>query len=125
MSSYWDYLQDSLKDPFTNPIASPIWALYNKAYDESHGGNRYALSKVPILGYYKKFRDAMQQAEDTYNNTGKDPAYSTRFNGPGFESVYGGALAGGGAVGMARSLSTVYTPEVIEDVSKTFNGMYR
>lgn len=124
MSDYWDYLVGSLKDPFTNPFASPLWALYNKAYDESHGANRYWMSKIPGFGWYRKAKDSAQEAQDYYNNTGQDPAYSTRLLGPGFESLYGSVAAGAGVARMASSLSAMYTPEVVEDVSRKFNNMY-
>lgn len=125
MTDYWDYVVNSLKDPLTNPLLAPVWALYDKAYDESHGADRYYLSKIPIFGHYRRFKDSAKEAQDQYENTGKDPAYSTRLNGPGFESLYGGALAGGAVAGMARSLDVMYTPEVVEDVTAKFNGSYR
>lgn len=125
MSSYWDYFKRDIRNPITTGPAAFIHAAYDKLYDESHGANRYWLSKVPVLGWNRKMRDAAQEAEDVYQNTGKDPAYSTRINGPGFEHLYGSAAMGAGAVGMARSLAAMYSPEVIEDVGKAFNGMYR
>lgn len=125
MSSYWDYLVNDLKNPISSGPAAFIHAAYDKLYDDSHGSNRYLLSKVPGLSWNRRLRDAAQEAEDYYNNTGTDPAYSTRLTGPGFESLYGGSAAAAGAVGMARSLATMYSPEVIEDVGTKFNGMYR
>lgn len=124
MSSYWDYVTSSLKDPFTNPFTAPIWAAYNKWYDESHGSEKYIASKVPIFSWYRRFRDAAKSAQDSYDSTHTDPAYSTSLRGPGFESLYGGAVAAGGVARMASSLSTMYAPEVVEDVGTRFNHMY-
>lgn len=123
MSSYWDYVLSSLKDPFTNPMLSPVWGAYNKWYDESHGSSKYYASKFPVLSWYRRFRDSAQAAQDTWDKTGTDPAYSTRLRGPGFESLYGSAIGAGGIARMSSSLATVYTPEVVEDVSK-FNYSY-
>lgn len=125
MGSYWDYLKRDIRNPLTTGPAALIHAAYDKFYDESHGSKKYYLSKLPVLSWNRRLRDAAQAAQDRYDNTGTDPAYSTRLVGPGFESVYGGAAAGGGIARMASSLSTMYTPEVIEDVSMKFNGMYR
>lgn len=125
MSSYWDYLRRDITNPITSGPAAFIHALYDKAYDESHGANRYWLSKVPILSTNRSLRDAAKQAQDTYDNTGKDPAYISRNPTPGFERVLGDVGASAGTVGMARSLSTMYSAEVIEDVGTKFNGMYR
>lgn len=121
MSSYWDYLKGEWKNPLTIGPASFIHAAFDKLYDESHGAQKYYLSKTPILGWVRRLKDAAKQAQDTYNNTGKDPAYSTRLNGPGFESLYGDVGAGVGAVRMARSLSAMYSPEVIENVGFNAN----
>lgn len=125
MSSYWDYLRQDLTNPITSGPAAFLHAAYDQLYDNSHGSSRYYLSKIPGLSWNRRIRDAAKEAQDKYDNSGKDPAYITRINGPGFESLYGGAAAGAGAVGMARSLAAMYTPEVVEDVGSKFNGMYR
>lgn len=119
MSDFWDYLKDF--DPMWEGVGSRI---YDYFYDNSHGGDRYVLSKLPFFSWHRNFRDAIQKAEDSYRNTGKDPQYIDRLRGPGFESLYGGGAVGGPVARMARSLSAVYTPEVIEDVGKAFNNMY-
>lgn len=116
MSSYWDYLSSALRTPLTTGPAAPIWAAFNQLYDNSHGSDRYWLSKVPILGWGRKWSDEAQQAQDQYNNTGTDPAYIDRINGGGSIGPLGGIGLGTGAVKMARSLAGVYTAEVIEDV---------
>lgn len=125
MSSYWDYLARDITNPITSGPAAFIHALYDKAYDESHGSKRYWLSKIPILSTNRNLRDSAQAAQDSYDNTGTDPAYIFRNPTAGFERVLGDVGASAGTVGMARSLASVYTPEVIEDVGSKFNGMYR
>lgn len=73
----------------------------------------------------RKLRDSAQSAEDRYNNTGTDEQYISRVGGTDATALLGDVGMGAGVVGMARSLSDVYRPEVVEDVGKKFNGMYR
>lgn len=118
MSSYWDYLKNALKTPISSGPAAFLHAGYDMLYDNSHGSDRYWLSKVPGLSWNRRMRDEAKQAEDRYQNTGTDEAYINRVNGFDGSSLYGGTGSAVGAVRMARSLTGVYQPDVIEDLAR-------
>lgn len=128
MSSYWDYFGRAMRSNGYLPnavIPSALEALYNRSYDNSHGSARYwhkALGGPFALK--RRMSDSAKEAEDTYRNTGVDSPYIDRYGGPSLGAVVGLAGGSGGAVGMARSLSDLYTAEVIEDVQKSSNFMY-
>lgn len=121
MTDYWDLIQSRFTS--NNPIE---WAydFYKKAYDDSHGGLRYGLSQIPFFGQLKRFEDSWQQWEDTYNNTGKDPVYSTRYGGNDLNSAVNVGGSSNPISRMARSLSDVYSPDVIENLSPRPRIMY-
>lgn len=119
MTSYWDYLK---KDWHYGPVLSFAKARYDQAWDESHGSNKYWLSKVPIWGQMKKWEDEAQQWQDQYNNTGKDPTYSTAYgNSSPFGASVGMAAGAAGAAKMVFSLSEMYSAEVVADVGYNVN----
>lgn len=126
MSSYWDYLGRSFKNPITSGPAAFLHAAYDMAYDNSHGSSRYWLSKVPGLSWNRRMRDEAQQLQDQYQNTGKDPAYINRIAGFDGSSLYGGIGSGAGIARMARSLTDLYPADVAESFDKPshFMGMY-
>lgn len=115
MSDYWDYIKDVMANygNWNNMFQS----LYNRAYDDSHGSNRYWLSKVPWLSTWRRYKDEAQQMQDRYDNTGIDEAYITRVGGFDGSSVAGDLSSFGNRAGrMARSLSSCYPVEVLENV---------
>lgn len=121
MSSYFDYLGSYGRYvPFIGG-SEFLYRQYKKAYNNSHGGNRYLLSQIPGFGQRLSLEDAYRMKEDQYRNTGIDAEYVQRIN-----NVDGGGLSSTAstAVKMARSLSEVYTPEVIENVGSNFNYSY-
>ena len=123
MSDYWDYVKDAMAN-YGN-INNMFQSLYNRAYDDSHGSTRYWLSKVPWLSTWRKYQDESKQAQDRYDNTGVDEAYIDRvigFSGADFNSTLSGVA--GRTMRMARSMATLYVPEVVEDVGSRFNNMY-
>lgn len=121
MSSYFDYLGSySRYVPFIGGTEY-LYSRYKKAYQNSHGGNRYLLKSIPGFGQRLALEDAYRQQEDRYNNTGIDAEYVQRINN---NEMSGLTNTVGSAVKMARSLSEVYTPEVVEDVGSKFNNSY-
>lgn len=91
--------------------------LHRYAYDHSHGGARYLLSQVPVLGQSVQMFDRAKYYEDVYKNSGVDPLYSQNYGSSGTATL--GAIAASGAkLGrMAKSLSGVYGADVIENCS--------
>lgn len=121
MTDYWDFIKSRVSSH--NPVEW-MYDIYKGAYDDSHGGLRYTLSQIPFFSHLKKFEDTYKQWEDQYQNTGVDPAYSTVYNRTDLNAAINSGGVGGMASKMARSLSDVYSPEVVEDVMNKFNHTY-
>lgn len=121
MTDYWDFLKSRATSH--NPVEW-MYDLYKDAYDDSHGGFRYTLSQIPFFSHLKKFEDTFKQWEDQYQNTGTDPAYSTVYNRTDLNAAINSGGIGGMVSKMARSLSDVYNPDVIEDLNPHSQNMY-
>lgn len=120
-----DYVNFLRKFGVTGSAAANAQALFNQLYDRSHGSDRYWMSNTP-WGLMRKLEDKAKRAQDEYDNTKKDPAYSDHYDSAASGVVSG--LAGGigsRLPGMARSLAAMYTAEVSEDVSKAGKNMDR
>lgn len=111
MTSYADYMGSNA---FSNAYKF-YQKLMDDLYDQSHGASKYALSQLPLSGYIRRQRDEGRRWEDSYNQTGIDPVYSSAYGhsgSAGLLGIFGGAA---GVRRMARSLSEMHTPEVMED----------
>ena len=124
MTSYWDYLKRDISTPISSGPAAFIHALYDKAYDESHGARRYWLSQLRPLSTNRKLRDSAKSAQDRYDNTGTDEQYITGVRGTDATSIAGDVGLGAGVVGMARSLTDMYRPEVIHNCDPPKDPMF-
>lgn len=122
MSSYYDFLNSVFRNRGFSP--SSLYGVYRDRYDQSHGAERYLYSKVPIFSAVKKFEDELRNQQDYYEKTGTDPQYIQSLNriGPGGDDGISGLS--NRVSGMARSLSDLYSAEVIEDVQGKFNNAY-
>lgn len=115
MASYWDYVKDAMAN-YTN-FNGLLQSWYDRAYDNSHGSQRYWLTKVPWLSTWRKYKDEAQQAQDRYDNTGIDEAYIQNVVGFSGASASGDLSSFGNRAGrMARSLSECYPIEVLENL---------
>lgn len=119
MSDYWDILAKSalggLKGNFWN--MNSFFDLYNKAFDNSHGADRYWLTQIPWYSKIRGMYDKAREAQDRYDNTNSDEEYIDRVVGFNGSSLAGDiANSAGRAVRMARSLSGCYPIEVMENV---------
>lgn len=111
MSSYASYL-NGYRGFVGNPFLKWKQGI-DALYERSHGGLRYTLSQLPITGKFRQFNDTVRQWEDSYNQTGRDPNYSTRYGSGGIPFV-NDALNGLGLapVKMAKHLAQMYGCEV-------------
>lgn len=128
MGSYYDYFK-SLASDYNKHLYSPysaglglISTIYDKEYNSSHGGKRYALSQVPVLGWIKQLQDRMQYYQDYYDQTGKDVRYSQNYSGTNLNSLGGVSSGSLKPIGMARSLDRLYGCDVSENVGKSIRN---
>lgn len=122
MGSWLDFYDDPFLrfngHPFgLNPFQkSPPVRIYDWLYDRAHGGDKYAISQVPLLGWWRRVRDSSREAQDYYDNTGEDPLYMSRYGGnAGSVSGIAGPLSR--VPRMARSLSALYPAEIKENLN--------
>lgn len=73
---------------------------FNRAWNESHGGNRFWMSQIPGWGWGKMLEGMANWFEDYYKHTGYDPKYP---------QVYGGGA--GGLVGQMSSQVGQFSPK--------------
>lgn len=115
MSSYADFLHNYrgfVGNPFLKYKQGVDWL-----YEHAHGGLKYFLSQLPITGRIRQFEDTIEQWEDSYNNTGTDPRYSTRYGSAGIPFLNEFANAAK-PVRMAKSLMKMYGAEIELDIAK-------
>lgn len=116
--SSWEqyYLGPSAPGNSWNRLAK---LLMRDLYGQTHGGEKALAGMIPGYGYLRRSNSEYQKAEDYYKNTGTDPQYPADVSSlttPTWAQVTGGMPK----PRMARSMTQLYTPEIIEDLS----GMY-
>lgn len=119
LSDFYGYVRKNANS-WNSPL-SVLSTLYDYAYENSHGSQKYYLSQAPVLGWARRIKDSAQAAEDQYQNTGVDTPYSQRYNSINSNSLGGIADGVVKPVRMARSLGYLYGCDVKED----FNMKYK
>lgn len=99
--------------------AADLYDAYVDKYENSHGKDRYYWGNVPFFSWAKRLEDNSKKAQDQWDNTHTDAAYADRIDNSLSSAVYSGIGLGTGIPRMASSLSTMYSPEVIENVGVT------
>lgn len=103
-------------------VARDIYRGYENAYENSHGGTRYALSQIPVLGKIKQYQDEKQKYNDEYENTGLDYRYSSSYGSSGIPLVNDlNNLAR--PARMVNKLSQMYGVEVQLDVIRARHAL--
>lgn len=118
MSDYSDFMRHF---GMSGQRAAELYDLFNQYYDKQHGSKRWWLSNTPP-GLIRRLEDKAKKYDDAYQNSGRDPVYSDYYDTSLARTA---ASAAGSVVGlprMARSISALYLPEVVENVgpSKRF-----
>lgn len=117
MSDYWDYLKSAIGGYAAGGYNGALQSLYDRAFDNSHGSDRYWLSQVPWFSKWRNMRDNARESQDRWDNSHTDEEYFNRVLGVSGASLNGDMSSfGNRAVRMARSLSQCYPIEVLEDV---------
>lgn len=110
MSSYYDLLSH-------NPISKYLGAMDYIRDHFTHGAARMIMDSLPISGNVRNWKNNVQKAEDRYQNTGTDEAYSSPYASaiPFVNDAVGAAVK---PARMARSLMSMYGAEVELDIAK-------
>ena len=117
MTRYDSFLGGYSRPRSHNPVKGYFDSI-NNLYDQAHGGFRYLLSQLPVSGKLRQFADTYQKWEDAYNNTGRDPNYSTAYGSGGIPFVNDAFNALAKPARMARTLAKMYGVEVELDLVK-------
>lgn len=125
MSSYSDFLRKYAGWMPGVSQAADLYDGYVDRYENSHGKERWLLGNVPFLSWAKRLEDKAQAAQDRYDNTGKDEAYSYRVDNSLSSALYSGLGLGTGIPRMATSLVSMYAPEVMENVGPSRRFRHR
>lgn len=105
--------------------AADLYDAYVNKYENSHGKERYYLGNIPFLSWAKRLEDKGKKAQDQWDNTHTDNAYSDSIDNSLSSALYTGMGLGTGIPRMASSLSTMYSPEVIENVGPSRRFRHR
>lgn len=98
-----------------------VTLMMRDLYGQTHGGEKALAGMIPGYGYLRRSNSEYQKAEDYYARTGQDPVYPADVSSlttPTWAQVTGGMPK----PRMARSMTQLYTPEIIEDLSQMYKS---
>lgn len=94
---------------------------FNRAWDNSHGRDRYWLSQVPGWGWGKQMAGQADYYEDYYKHTGVDPKYPQTYSGysGGLVGALASQVGNGSPARWARSLEGLFPVKYEENLSRS------